>query len=727
MKSFIYLILSLFLLFKFSLAQSAGWSHQNPIPQARNLTDLVVFNDSSILAVGNYGNMIKTTNNGKDWNAIYCFNGSDAFSRNLSFIDSLNGWYLNNNRTGNTIVHKTSDGGKSWNVVHNFYYYGAVDYIHFVNNQIGFIVGNNGLLLKSTDGGVTWNSYSLDPSFLLNEIFFINPDTGWVVGRHKISNATDSVLILKSNDGGINWTVQFKGIVGELGCCPSTVQFIDELTGFVCGAYNLFLKTTNSGTDWIYHSIDSTRSFSALNFVNPDVGWMLSSDDKIFKTINGGENWFQQSTGNQGELYSIKFSNENNGWAVGKNGLIIKTTDGGDSWENMRKGSIERLWSLSIINENYAWVVGENSTIINTLNSGSEWNYQFIDSTVNLHSIYFTDENTGWTVGENGFIYHTSDGGTNWIEQISQTSSDLNSVYFVNDQLGWIAGDNGLVLNTSDGGTSWLTKQVGWPSENMLCINFINDQIGWVSGTITTIWYYATLYKTTNGGQDWTSINGIHNNINHIIDIFFYGDNYGWMISSTAYQNNNFARTTDGGSTWVYEVLNYQMSEIFFLNENVGWIVGQGVFKTTDGGISWNLLTSFCELPFTLSDVHFISEDVGWVVGRSGSIFKTTNGGITFIEDRGEEVIPSAYKLDQNHPNPFNPLTKIRFSIPKKSFVDIKIYNITGELITILVNEEKPAGSYTVSWDASTYPSGVYFYKMETRDYVETKKMLLIK
>jgi hypothetical protein len=90
-------------------------------------------------------------------------------------------------------------------------------------------------------------------------------------------------------------------------------------------------------------------------------------------------------------------------------------------------------------------------------------------------------------------------------------------------------------------------------------------------------------------------------------------------------------------------------------------------------------------------------------------------------------AIPSEFELLQNYPNPFNPSTKMRYEIHEQSFVTIKIYNILGNEIAILVNEEKPAGSYEVEFSAAELPSGIYYYRLEVAGYSETKKMLLLK
>jgi len=83
--------------------------------------------------------------------------------------------------------------------------------------------------------------------------------------------------------------------------------------------------------------------------------------------------------------------------------------------------------------------------------------------------------------------------------------------------------------------------------------------------------------------------------------------------------------------------------------------------------------------------------------------------------------------LIQNYPNPFNPATTIKYSIPELSFVILKVYDVLGNEIAILVNEEKPIGNYEVEFDATTLPSGIYFYRLQAGSFVETKKMVLMK
>ncbi len=116
-------------------------------------------------------------------------------------------------------------------------------------------------------------------------------------------------------------------------------------------------------------------------------------------------------------------------------------------------------------------------------------------------------------------------------------------------------------------------------------------------------------------------------------------------------------------------------------------------------------------------------------IGNDGTIDDSllVKNQITNVEDQGKLFIPEEYKLEQNYPNPFNPTTTIKYSIPKTSFVSLKIYNLIGEEVATLVNEENSIGNYEIEFNATSLPSGIYFYRLQAGSFVETKKMVLLK
>jgi hypothetical protein len=132
----------------------------------------------------------------------------------------------------------------------------------------------------------------------------------------------------------------------------------------------------------------------------------------------------------------------------------------------------------------------------------------------------------------------------------------------------------------------------------------------------------------------------------------------------------------------------------------------------------------------TLIEYYNASNDAGTIwVGYDGAnkkLYFDRYGAVTRITNN-ETIIPEEYQLSQNYPNPFNPETKIDFMIPKNDFVSIKVFDITGKEITTLVNSVMNKGSYSVNFNASNLSTGIYFYKITSGSYSETKKMMLVK
>jgi hypothetical protein len=162
-----------------------------------------------------------------------------------------------------------------------------------------------------------------------------------------------------------------------------------------------------------------------------------------------------------------------------------------------------------------------------------------------------------------------------------------------------------------------------------------------------------------------------------------------------------------------------------------GWGI---VFKTTDGGISWinkpSITTNW------LFSFYFIDSNTGWAVGSGGTILKTINSGepsrIREISNSSSRI-PNHFILKQNYPNPFsvnggNSITTIHFSIPKTSYVKLKIFDVTGREVETLVDGKLKTGKYEVKWNAGRYSRGIYLYRFNVDNkLIETKKLLYLK
>jgi hypothetical protein len=150
---------------------------------------------------------------------------------------------------------------------------------------------------------------------------------------------------------------------------------------------------------------------------------------------------------------------------------------------------------------------------------------------------------------------------------------------------------------------------------------------------------------------------------------------------------------------------------------------GGTILFTTDGGASWNSqLSGTTEF---LRAVSFTDANTGTAVGLLGTILRTS-GGTTSVEEITNEI-PTNYFLSQNYPNPFNPSTNIEYSIPSESFVELKVYDVLGNEIASLVNEQQQAGVYRADFTADNLPSGMYFARITANEFTQVVKMILLK
>jgi hypothetical protein len=188
-------------------------------------------------------------------------------------------------------------------------------------------------------------------------------------------------------------------------------------------------------------------------------------------------------------------------------------------------------------------------------------------------------------------------------------------------------------------------------------------------------------------------------------------------------------KTTDAGTTWI-TVLNHTLEVlegVSFNNSEIGIVVGMDgtILRSSNGGYTWTTQPS--GTPANLYSVFCIDENTVTIVGSGGTILNNTKGGVTFVQESPIFRKPAEYFLSYNYPNPFNPNTKIIYSVPQISNVSIKIYDVLGTEIETLVNETKAAGTYELTWNAGNLPSGVYFYRLEAGEVNQIKKMILLR
>jgi photosystem II stability/assembly factor-like uncharacterized protein len=391
--------------------------------------------------------------------------------------------------------------------------------------------------------------------------------------------------------------------------------------------------------------------------------------------------------------------------------LMFFTVASNAQWVQQISGTTQPLFSVCFVNDQTGFAAG--NSLIKTTNGGTNWNAQFggID---NLYTVYFSSINTGWVAGGLGQIYKTTNTGLNWLNISLSTSNIFRSAYFVNDQTGWLAGNQ--ISKTTNGGANWTQQNFGIALFNS--VHFADINTGWITGDM------GQVYRTTNSGLNWVQQQS--NTGTNLNSIYFISSTTGFMAGT----DSRVYKTTNGGNNWsvLYNQGLCGLNAIRFINESTGWVCGceGSINKTTNGGLNWTQ-QSLASTTYLYS-MSFVSALTGWAVGAGGRILKTTTGGITGIQPNSNEI-PLQFSLSQNYPNPFNPTTKIRFDISGSSATQtlLSVYDMLGREVATLVNEKLKPGTYEVDWNASDYPSGVYFYKLISGKFSQTKKMILMK
>jgi photosystem II stability/assembly factor-like uncharacterized protein len=680
---------------------------QNPRPTSELINSIWFVNESSGWFCANNGQLFKTTNSGIDWNQVDLNTNKNLIK--IQFVSPNDGYIL----SSDNILYSTTDGGDKWEskkLLDDPHASGAIDF-EFYNKNVGWflisnslrktldggktltlmtgrfndgantidvvdsanvwIAGGNATLLRTTDAGLTWqdlhNGY-IDP-YLTNSVYFKSITEGWVFGHEYTSTCT------YTSDSGITWS-NYR-VNNEV---PNQIYFLNNNTGWALINGDILYKTNNGGTDWTYmgnvHFRYATNEH--LFFLNENV--IFSGNDNLYKTTDSGINWQSLGKGERGNLNAVDFSDSLNGVAVGEKGLTIYTNNGGKDW----------------------------------LRGDSTINF-------NLNAVSFADKNNCWAAGDSGRIYKSSNGGKNWISQASNYSSRINSLSFVDNKNGWANG-----IRTTDGGINWTPYDTGTegPFE---AIYFISQFDGWMVSRD------GQILKTSDGGETWEDENSRFQYEYDLYSVFFLDDSTGWNCGG----GGLIAKTTDGGKTWETQHTDQNtLYQIKFINSSYGFAVGsrEDILFTNDGGRTWNNRVITSDFAPVMKSIALIDTNNIWLAGSRGTIIKsklipynsqnsdTSQGG-----NNNGNTIPTDFILYQNYPNPFNPSTRIDYSIPRSSFVTLKVYDILGREAATLVNEEKPAGNYEVEFNGSNLSSGVYFYRIEAESFVSTKKLVLLK
>jgi photosystem II stability/assembly factor-like uncharacterized protein len=533
--------------------------------------------------------------------------------------------------------------------------------IDFVNDDIGWLAGTNGILLKTYDFGENWTKVELNQNWYIRQIDFINESVGLMICF--IDSLDGSSLIAKSLDGGINWTVQQ--------VLPSVILqsmfAVDENNVYAVGGDTIF-KTTNGGTNWIDISPNlQNRYYHSLWFQNSHTGVVVGNyydgtveRGIIIKTTDGGITWDETVVNEFNDIYDLQFLDASNGYFRAKldtTNFICKTEDLLSSW-TVKTQHPYAITSYQLKDQNTVYATMDSSitrnNIMKSLDGGVNWQVvqSFNISYLTLKKILFNSFNYGFIFGlirefrysSNGFALLKTNKEQNFeIRNFSLNTGEWlrspfpSDITFIDSNKVFIGisfpshgtGGGHCIFSTTDGGNSWIFGNSA--DGYILSFSSINDSIGFYS----TEW---PIYKTTDSGTSWSQIYEMTDGFTGYDNCFMNSEN-GRIVGLYENQNNWFGRilkTTDGGQEWNVEwtdsIDHTRLKSICFYSQT-GWATGDNgsVVKYTPQ-TGWIKQTSVTTLP--LNKVFFSDDNHSWIAGGyqndnnfQNILLRTTNGG----------------------------------------------------------------------------------------------------
>jgi photosystem II stability/assembly factor-like uncharacterized protein len=377
------------------------------------------------------------------------------------------------------------------------------------------------------------------------------------------------------------------------------------------------------------------------------------------------------------------------------------------------------------------WIVGAKGTILHTTNEGVTWSLQTVpEKTPDLYSVSIYADTLPIVVGKKGSILRSTNHGTLWTAikngEDNYTKNPLYKVWIYEDSAGVATGKKGTVLKTTNVGTTW-SGTSNLAIEKMTDIFFLDTATGWAVGK------KGAMMKTTDGGTTWTAMNDSGTpwtkvNLNRIS---FWNETKGFAIGD----KGTVLYTNDGGTTWSSYTVSTKIkfTNLAWIKENQAYAIGKKGVVTMIEPMGYASVTP-TNVKNDLYGISVSSATELWVVGKKGIILY--GQPVTAFTRNDYEAVESSeissFELLQNYPNPFNPVTLISFQLPVSSQVTMKVYNLLGqEVATLLNNEVVDDGEHEVEFDASHLPSGVYFYRLTGRSegnvFSDIKKMMIVK
>ncbi len=719
----------------------ADWQWLYPMPQGHTLNDVTFLTPSVAVAVGDAGTILVSTDAGLTWTATTKVNGIETALNHVARLDDTSAIAVGDNG----VVIKTVNLSSGWvpedsGTQENLY---SVD----VNGLTGLAVGGTTAVL-TTDGGDTWSPITI-PSLDMRAVAVASP-TAWFVTDYNLG-------LLKTDNAGANWTL------AVITPYSQTVSFTDALNG-AFASLGALQVTDDGGATWTPYPIDPGQSetgmavtdlafdpqdvaFSALTTIcdvyNPG---RCSSYGEAHASTNGLASWSIEQT-----------SPPLRGVAVNTNGVRLFVGDGGavcrwappdplaqvagasdESLDGGKSSFVDATTGVAVgwhIDDPYApYDRYDYSVILRTSDGGDTWHsvsaggilydVAFAPSSGPTHHAYSVGVRYDVpTSATQAIIMESPDDGAAWSTIWSDaTIAPLRAVSFASETRGAAVGMSGTVVMIDNG---IVTPSTVAPGANLMGVAFADPLVGVaVGGMGPSNARVAAIVRTTNGGTTWPAVT--LDVAEWLAGVAFADAQTGIAVGS----HGTILRSVDDGGVWdpVTSPVSVDLNAVAFENATHGFIVGAHgiVLETSNGGSSWDPVVS----PTTvdLADVQPFST-CAVVTGPGETILLYETSAPTAIVS----APPAASaELLPNVPNPFNPVTTLRYVVASRGRVTLSVYDVAGHHVATLVDDVVSAGRHEIEWNGTdakgnAVASGVYVSRLRIGTTSLSRTMVLLK
>ncbi len=660
--------------------------------------------NGTILAARQGSGVFRSSNSGGTWNSSSLGLNPDI----LTLSVAPDGCIFAGTHFDGLFV--SCDGGATWNKIESGSEMdeASIRSIAF-NTSHDIFAGGTGRLFRSDDSAITWTRiFNGFTNRRINSISALSNDTVFV--------ATDGDGIFRSADGGDSWERPNTGL---------TDSTVNDLTfnaegELLAATHGGLFFSNNQGDSW-QAAMDTALQNIALSRVvaTPTGQVFVLAAQAGFLSEDNGTTW--------APLQGQPFSRGPRDLAAGHGELFIGTEHGafrsvnnGFSWNEINSGLV--ITSISCVAANEQGILFATASprgIYKSTDNGDSWSQ--IDTSISIehptHLVMLPEGDlfvgTAGSGDVGNGIFRSQDGGTTWAHL--STLGPFNGEGFV-DMLG-VSPDGALfthllftgIHRSLDAGETW--EQI---EDAPVLRSFGSNLNGYLFGGAS-----AGIFRSNDGGNSWENVHS----------------QFAWSFSASgteavlAATSSGVLRSSDNGATW--ENIGLEQEQLFqvFLgpSNEIFTASDRDVFVLPENGPSWLLLneglTSTSVKGFASSD-HLIFAATGAGVFRGLS-------QITSV-DSDPATLPQVFSLEQNHPNPFNPETEIRFRLPETTFIELRIFNTLGQEIRTLASGNFQAGFHQVRWDSkdndgNPVASGIYLYELTSNNFRQVNKMSLVR